>query len=131
MHTPSLLGKAAITVRMTPTMGRGVFAGRALHRGEELGVFYSIRLPPDEVAKMAGTTLSTFWFEDEADGAAFVVLGWIELVNHSLKPNVDRNWRATLEGEMVTVHALRDIVAGEQLFIDYLFDASAKNPHWA
>ena len=68
MHSP-------ILVHMTPAMGRGVFAARAIARGEVLGAFHTIRLPPHEVTAMAATTLSHFWFEDEADGAAFVVLG--------------------------------------------------------
>ena len=120
-----------ITVRMTPSMGRGVFAGRAIARGELLGEFFTIRLPAGEVKKMAGTSLSTFWFEDGPGGDAFVVLGWIELVNHSLTPNTDRSWRPTPEGEIVSVHAVRDIALGEQLFIDYRFDPRASNPPWA
>ena len=65
-----------ITVRMTPTMGRGVFAVRALTEGTVLGEFHSIRLPPDEVASMAGSTLSHFWFEDDSDGAAVQGRQW-------------------------------------------------------
>lgn len=122
---------SSITVKMTPPMGRGVFAARPMRRGEVLGEFHTIRLPPHEVAAMAGSTLSQFWFEDDADGAAFVVLGWIEMVNHSLAPNVDRAWRARPEGAVVTITALRDIEPGEQLFIDYKFDAKAENPPWA
>ena len=116
---------------MTPAMGRGVFAVRAIACGEELGAFHSIRLPAHEVAVMQGSTFSQFWFEDEADGSAFVVLGWIELVNHSAAPNIDRIWRTTPEGEVVSLHATRDIAAGEQLFIDYVFDPQANNPPWA
>ena len=120
-----------ITVHITPTMGRGVIAARALHEGEVLGQFHSIRLPPHEVVAMAQSTLSHFWFEDDTDGSAFVVLGWIELVNHSLTPNADRSWHHTPEGEVVTVFATRDIAAGEQLFIDYEFEPKADNPVWA
>ncbi len=121
---------APINVRMTPTMGRGVFAARRLAHGEVLGEFHTIRLPAHEVAAMAGSTLSRYWFED-ADGSAFVVLGWIEMLNHSTQPNAGRSWRATPEGEVVTLYTLRDIEQGEQLFIDYKFDASPANPAWA
>lgn len=120
-----------VTVKMTPTMGRGVFAARTIAQGEVLGAFHTIRLPPHEVAAMAGSTLSHFWFEDDADGAAFVVLGFIELVNHSLTPNADRSWAPSPEGEIVTLFAARDIAPGEQLFIDYKFDAKPGNPVWA
>lgn len=122
---------APVTIALTPTMGRGVFAARHIEHGEELGAFHTIRLPPDEVAAMAGSTLCHFWFEDEDDGAAFIVLGWIELVNHSLTPNIDRSWRTTAEGAVVTVCAIADIAEGQQLFIDYKFDAGPGNPSWA
>jgi hypothetical protein len=121
----------AITVQSTPTMGRGVFAARAIGEGETLGVFYTIHLPPHEIARMAGSTLSHFWFEDDADQSAFIVLGWIELVNHSASPNLDRRWEMTSQGAVVTVFALRDIPSGVQCFIDYKFDARAVNPAWA
>jgi SET domain-containing protein len=120
-----------VRVAMTATMGRGVFAAEAIARGAEVGRFHTIRIPPAEVRAMAGSTLSHFWFEDDADGAAFVVLGFIELVNHSVKPNADRTWHVTPEGEVVRLYALRDIAAGEQIFIDYRFDATSANPAWA
>ena len=128
VHQPSSL---PITVKMTPTMGRGVFAARGIAAGETLGVFYTIWLPPHEVAAMSGSTLSHFWFEDDADGSAFVVLGWIEMVNHSLTPNVDRTWASTPEGEVVTAIAARAIEVGEQLFIDYRFEEAKDKPVWA
>ncbi|MEQ1697520.1 MAG: SET domain-containing protein-lysine N-methyltransferase, partial [Hyphomicrobiaceae bacterium] len=99
--------------------------------GEVLGVFHTIQLPPHEVTAMAGSTLSHFWFEDDADGSAHVVLGWIEMINHALTPNTDRSWAATPEGEVVTVFATRAITQGEQLFIDYRFEAAKEKPVWA
>ncbi len=128
---PPLPRLQQIVVRMTQTMGRGVFASRDIAAGDVLGEFYSIRLPPDDVKAGRGTTLSHFWFEDDADGSAFVVLGWIELVNHSTTPNADRAWRQSAEGDVVTIYATRQIEAGEQIFIDYRFEASGENPVWA
>ena len=128
VHQPSAL---PIIVKMTPTMGRGVFAARTIEEGETLGVFHTIRLPPHEVAAMTGSTLSHFWFEDGADGSAFVVFGWMEMINHSLTPNTDRTWTKTPEGEVVTLFATRTIAPREQLFIDYCFESAPDNPVWA
>ncbi len=121
----------SVAIQMTPAMGRGVFAARRIAEGETLGVFHTIRLPPLEVAAMARSTLSLFWFEDDADGSAFVVLGWIEMINHALTPNVDRTWASTPEGEVVTVIASRAIEVGEQLFMDYRFEEAKDKPVWA
>lgn len=60
-----------------------------------------------------------------------MVLGWIELVNHSTAPNAERTWRTSAEGEMVSLYATREIAAGEQLLIDYRFEATGERPSWA
>lgn len=119
---------------MTETMGRGVFAARTIAAGEVLAEFHTIRLPVDDVAAMktARGVLMNYWFEDDADGSALIVLGWLELVNHKRPPNLDRLWRETHAGAVVTVIATRDIATGEQLYIDYRFDPAAPNmPAWA
>jgi len=124
----------SVVVAATETMGRGVFAARVLRRGETLAEFHTIRLPASEVTAMRGldSALENYWFEDDADGSALVVLGWLELVNHARVPNLDRHWRTTQEGDVVTVFAARDIAAGEQLFIDYRFEfGAADTPEWA
>ena len=120
-----------VMVRLTPGMGRGVIAARSIAAGEVMAEFHTIRLPAAEVTAMAGGTLSNYWFEDDTDGSALIVLGWLELVNHSRTPNLNRSWRTTPEGEVVTVVAARDIAKGEQLVIDYRFDPGAHNPSWA
>lgn len=118
-------------VRMTTTMGRGLFAREPIAAGENLGTFHTIRIPPDEVKALQGGTLSRFWFEDEADGSAFIVLGDIELVNHSRTPNCERRWYQEACGELVEFYALRDIAADEQLTMDYEFDGTPDDPEWA
>lgn len=120
-----------LEVRMTRTMGRGVFAREAIAAGTEIGTFHSLRIPPTEVRQMAGTEISRFWFEDDDDGSAFVVFGPIELVNHSRAPNCDRRWVRTEAGEVVTLFAVRPIAAGEQLTIDYEFEGRPDDPEWA
>ncbi|MDZ4841727.1 MAG: SET domain-containing protein-lysine N-methyltransferase [Hyphomicrobium aestuarii] len=122
-----------VVVAMADGMGRGVFAARIFAAGETLAAFHTIRLPAAEVAALRGfnSTLANYWFEDDADGSALIVLGWLELVNHAVPPNLDRQWQDMPEGAVVTVVASRVIAAGEQLFIDYRFDASERNPDWA
>lgn len=120
-----------LEVRMTNTMGRGVFARAPVAEGELLGTFHSICIPPAEVPPLVGTTLSRFWFEDEADGSALLALGEIEFVNHSRTPNCEQRWRDGVGGAVVEFYALRAIAAGEQLTMDYEFDGGPDDPDWA
>lgn len=119
-----------LEIRYTPEMGRGVYAVSAIAAHTVVGEYHALRLPSAEAAAIRGGTLSRFWFED-VDGSASVVFGLIELVNHSLTPNCDRSWHQGPGGEIVRLYAIRDIEAGEQLFIDYKFDGSASDPAWS
>lgn len=122
---------SALEVRLTETMGRGVFARAQIDQGQVIGRFHALRLPAEEVRAFACGELSRFWFEDDSDGSAFVVFGLIELVNHSPAPNVDRQWHTTAMGPIVELFSLRAIAAGEQLFLDYKFDGGSGDPPWA
>ena len=123
---------ARIVVKMTATMGRGVFAARPINTGDILDdIFYTIEVPPHERESLTGATPSRFWFENDAEGTALLALGYISLLNHSLSPNIDPCWHLRPEGQVVQLRAIKDIAAGEQLFIDYRFDGDMSDPVWA
>jgi hypothetical protein len=110
-----------LEVRMTASMGRGVFTLQPIATGEVLGRFHTIRFPAEQVRRIAGSLLADYWFEDDGDGSASMALGFIELVNHGSEPNVDRRWERTASGEEVELYALTPIAAGAQLIMDYRF----------
>ncbi len=120
-----------LSVETVPGMGRGVFARAAIASGEVLGTFHTIHVPAAEVEAGAASTLAHYWFLDDADGSAYVVLGFIELLNHSRLPNLERRWLPSETGWQVELYALRDIAPGEQLLIDYRFAGGADEPVWA
>lgn len=120
-----------LEVRVTKTMGRGVFALGDIAAGDVLGLYHTLQLPPAERQASAGGELSRFWFEDDRDGSAYVVFGLIELVNHSPTPNADRRWHLTEAGYTVELYALRDVAAGDQIFIDYKFPGTSDDPAWS
>ncbi len=97
-----------LEVRLTPNMGRGVFATRLIERGTCLVVcqgwlvksnaidddWHAMQVGPDDWLCSAGEHLD-------------------DCINHSCEPNA-----GFVTGEP-TLFALRDIAAGEQLFWDY------------
>jgi uncharacterized protein len=116
-----------VDVRMTETMGRGVFAREKIPAGSKLGEFFTLRIEPIETPTIAASPIGHFWFEDDTDGAAYVVFGWLSLINHAEKPNISRIWSNVGLGWQVAIEAARDVAPGEQLFIDYGFDKSRAN----
>lgn len=103
-------------------MGRGVFAGRSYRAGEVIEVCPVIRLPTSPEGA-GGKALEHYVFQwGEGTGELAVALGYGSLYNHSSDPNARFNPRASRDD--IVFRALRDIEAGEQVFIDYRWDAT-------
>lgn len=106
-----------IAVNSTPTMGRGVFATRAILKGEDFGRFPLLEVPEGDPG-LSGVVNHYVFGQDE--GPSYLVLGWPSLMNHIAgRPNMDREWIETAEGWMLRFFAVADIRPGEQLLIDY------------
>ncbi len=110
--------KSRIFVDSVPGMGRGVFAGQPLQKGEVIETCPVILLSKPDVARVVETILDKYLFAwNDEQGTCCIALGFGSLYNHSPKPNaagcriLDRN-----EIEFV---ALRDIEEGEQILTDY------------
>ncbi len=98
-------------------MGRGVFAGRAYRKGEVVEVCPVIRLPAASEGT-AGGGLEHYVFQWGEGGVELAIaLGYGSLYNHSPDPNAEFTPR--LSRDDIVFRALRDIAAGEQVFIDY------------
>ena len=97
-----------LEVRMTPSMGRGVFATAAISRGTRLVVCQgwlatTAALEEDWHAMQVGPDL---WLCSAGDNLD-------DCINHSCEPNA-----GFTTGEPA-LYALRDIAAGEQIAWDY------------
>ncbi len=106
-----------LEVRMTPNMGRGVFATTAIARGAELVVCQgwlakSAALDDDWHAMQVGPDL---WLCSAGDNLD-------DCINHSCEPNA-----GFTTGETI-LYALRDIAAEEQIAWDY--STSIGEPGW-
>jgi len=110
-----------LTVRKVRGMGRGVFAGRAFRKGEVIEVCPVIRLGASDGAANGG--LEHYVFKWGTGGLELAVaLGYGSLYNHSPSPNARFTPRTTRDD--IVFRAIRDIAAGEQIFIDYEWDES-------
>src|SRR5262245_33843799 len=109
--------------------GRGVFARRKIKRDEIIERAPVIIIPGNEWAGMLDNVLANYVFDwGENDEHACVALGYVSLYNHSYTPNASLT--ECLDEGIMEVVALRDIEAGEEIFINYNGDGNAREDLW-
>jgi len=110
-----------LEVRDAGAMGRGVFAGRRIRKGELIEACPVVLLSSSDEIKLAGTTLDHYLFAwGEGAKGACLVLGLGSLYNHSAAPNAVAC--RVEHGARIEFVALRDIAASEQIFVDYQWE---------
>jgi len=57
-----------------------------------------------------------------------MALGYVAVYNHSYKSNCE--YEMDVDAELIRVKAVRDIAAGEELFINYNGDWDDEKPVW-
>ena len=113
--------KPSLVIRKVRGMGRGVFAGRDFRAGELIEVCPVLVMPPGTDEKDLGE-FGAYVFAWGADKSRLAIaLGYGSLYNHSEDPNAEFDPRHG-RGE-ITFRATRDIAAGEQILIDYGWEA--------
>lgn len=110
--------KLPLYIRKVRGMGRGVFAARAFRRGEVIEVCPVIPLP-EPAPEDPGRVLERYVFWWGENGRA-IALGYGSLYNHSSTPNAKFTPRESRTD--IVIRATRDIVADEQILIDYGWD---------
>jgi len=115
-----------VEVRKVRGMGRGVFATKSFKVDDVIEVCPVILFPHSEKTKRDHDTYG-YSFRWNKNNVA-ISLGFGSLYNHSYEPNavVVQDLKALT----MTIHALRPISAGEQLFINYNGPADDKSPLW-
>lgn len=111
------------SLKETPEFGRGLYAQLDLKEGKLLFTAELLVLSQNDTVKVNETDLKyyTFKYNDTQD---CLVLGDGEIFNHSDQPNMGYkllDWGDTGR-QVMAFYILRDIPAGEQLFIDYSSD---------
>lgn len=96
--------------------GRGVFTAREIPRGSLVELAPVIVLDRVDRQAIHDTHLHDYYFVWEGESAA-IALGYGSLYNHSGAPNLD--FEMDYDFRQIRFTTLRDIVAGEELCIDY------------
>lgn len=115
---PRTIRPPDVFVGRSPERGRGVFATRRFEPGETIEVCPVIALSEADARKLDDSMLYDYYFGWGEDGKqAAIALGYGSLYNHSFSPNAAHRKNAS-EGIMSVV-ALRQIAAGEEIFFHY------------
>jgi uncharacterized protein len=120
----------AIEVRQSSVHGHGVFAVHALHAGQEIAIYTGQRYAPDEEHALWDDQLTyLFGLSDGSmiDGAQGG--NATRHINHACEPNVEAIETYDVDGTLiVTIHAMRTIGTGDELFLDYALDVDGEDP---
>ena len=108
--------------------GRGVFATEAIAAGETIERCPVVALEDKrDRARLRKTGLVNYYFlwGPERDHAA-ICLGWGAVYNHSFEPNA--RFEKAIDDRRMDFTALRDIEAGEEIFVNYNGDPGNTAP---
>lgn len=101
----------------SPLGGRGVFASEPIRAGEVVEICPVIVVAADEIDALNETGLRDHWYGWGDDGDAAVAMGHGSFYNHADDPSCSYEVHDVLDA--LVIHARRDLVAGEELTIDY------------
>jgi uncharacterized protein len=120
------------------SMGRGVFTAEDIAEGTTIEISPVIAMTGEERKLLDQTLLHDYIFEwGEDNKGCCMALGYVPIYNHSYKSNCEYEMPARLghsagdfETEQITIITMRDIKAGEELFINYNGSWNDKTPVW-
>lgn len=106
-------GPVRLIIAASPVHGRGVFTKDPIAAGSLLERCPMMYLEPEDTP--SGGTLMDYVF-DGGEGS-WLALGLTSLVNHADEPNAEVE--TDEDQQVIRLRAIRDIAAGEELFIHY------------
>jgi SET domain-containing protein len=113
----------------SPGRGRGVFTQEAIAANTILEIAPVIVLPAADRQQIDRTRLHDYIFVwgEQGDQCA-MALGYVPLYNHASPSNCE--YEMEWANELIRIRAVRDIAAGEELFINYQGDWNSSTPVW-
>ena len=110
-------------------MGRGVYTASDIPSGSLIEICPVIVIPASETPIIHKTVLHDYYFSWGEDRKSCAIAGGLgSLYNHSASANAD--FILDFPAETIEIMSVRDIVAGEQITINYHGIPSSKKKTW-
>ncbi|MGE3819259.1 MAG: SET domain-containing protein [Isosphaeraceae bacterium] len=113
-----------VEVRLVKGKGRGVFARRAIRKGDVIERVPVLVLAVDQIKDAAVWGEVANYVFQWGEGTVALALGYGSLYNHSYRPNA----RYDDGARQKVFTALRDVAAGEEITINYNGDPDDPEP---
>lgn len=113
----------------TEIKGRGVFTSDGISKGSVIEIAPVIVMSARERKLIDQTLLHDYIFEwGIQNNQCCMALGWVSLYNHSYKSNCE--YEMDYNTKIITIKTVREIDAGEELFINYSGNWNASKSVW-
>ena len=121
---------SALYISDVPGKGRGVFTNSSLQKNEEIETSPVVVMSEDEYQLLDKTQLHNYIFQwnPEKANECCLALGYVSVYNHSYKSNCE--YFMDYENNTITISAVRNIEAGEELTINYNGDWNDDKEIW-
>ncbi len=116
-------------IDVTAAMGRGIFTRQPIPAGTVVEIAPVIVMTREERVLLDQTRLHDYIHEwgDQREHCC-MALGYAALYNHSYQSNCE--YEMDFEEGVITIRTVRDIAAGEELFVNYNGDWNDTTPLW-
>jgi len=116
-----------IYVNVTENMGRGVFTTEKIKKNTIIEVSPVIVMSDADRKLLDQTLLHDYIFEWDIKKCC-IALGYVSIYNHSYSSNCE--YEMEIASELIRIKTMRNIKAGEELFINYNGDWNNKKKLW-
>jgi len=116
-----------IYVNVTENMGRGVFTTEKIKKNTIIEVSPVIVMGDADRKLLDQTLLHDYIFEWDIKKCC-IALGYVSIYNHSYSSNCE--YEMEIASELIRIKTMRNIKAGEELFINYNGDWNNKKKLW-
>lgn len=118
-----------IFVAQSEVHGLGVFTGALINAGSIIEICPILYLPEKDIKPLQSTIINDYYFEWGNDlKAGALALGYGSIYNHSFSPNA--YYDVDMVHNNLYIYALREILPGEEIKINYNGDSNDKTPLW-